>query len=129
MHSPIEQAKAFIRTNQPLLAVELLVPWLEAHPEDASAWSALAGARYELGNYGAALTAAEQAVKLKPESARNWCNFGMMLRKTGNLYDAERALHRALTLDSTYDRARTELRKVSEIRSGDRKPESQFESD
>lgn len=120
MDRPIDEAKRFVRGGQPLLAIELLEPWLQAHPDDPDAWSAMAGARYELENYEGALAAAEQAAKLKPGSARNWCNLGMMLRKLGRLYEAETVLHRALTIDSSYRRARTELRKIHEIRIGDR---------
>jgi Flp pilus assembly protein TadD len=104
------------------LAVELLEPWLAEYPEDASAWSAMAGARYRLDNLTEARVAAARAVDLRPNSARNWCNLGMILRKLGALYDAERALHRALTINSSYDRARTELRKIHELRTGDRAP-------
>lgn len=118
--SPVEDAKLFVRAGQPLLAAELLEPWLEAYPDDADAWSAMAAARHGLESREAALEAAERAVQLRPSSARNWCNLGMMLRKLGRLYEAEKALYRALGLNSSYDRARTELRKIHEIRIGDR---------
>lgn len=120
--SPIDLAKRFVREGAPLYAIELLEPWLAAYPEDARAWSVMAAARYELDNLSEARVAAAKAVDLKPESARNWCNYGMILRKTGELYEAERALHRALTLDRNYDRARTELRKIHELRTGERRP-------
>ncbi len=120
--SPIDRAKHFVRNHQPLLAVEVLEPWLQEYPEDARAWSALAAARFELGSFTQARVAAAKAADLRPESARNWCNLGMILRKTGELYEAERALHRALSVDSSYDRARTELRKVHELRTGARSP-------
>ncbi len=116
--SPIEMAKHFVRNHQPLLAVELLEPWLEEFPEDASAWSVLAAARYELDNLPDARFAAARAVELRPRSARNLCNLGMILRKIGDLYEAERVLHRALSVDSSYNRARTELRKIHELRTG-----------
>jgi tetratricopeptide (TPR) repeat protein len=120
--SPVDLAKKFVRERQPLLAIELLEPWLAEYPGDASAWSVMAGARYELDNLGEARIAAAKAPDLRPESARNWCNYGMILRKLGEYYEAERALHRALSIDSTYDRARTELRKIHELRTGDRSP-------
>ena len=120
--SPVKLAKKFVREKRPLLAVELLEPWLAEYPEDASAWSVMSGARYELDNLGEARIAAAKAVDLRPDSARNWCNLGMILRKVGEYYEAERALHRALTLDSSYRRARTELRKIHELRTGDRRP-------
>jgi len=61
-------------------------------------------------------------VNLRPGSARNWTNLGMILRKLGEYYEAERVLHRALTVDTSYRRARTELRKIHELRTGERKP-------
>ena len=118
--SPVEMAKRYVRSSQPLLAVELLEPWLQEFPEDAGAWSILAAARYELDNLSEARIAATKAADLRPQSARNWCNLGMILRKLGSLYEAERVLHRALSVDSMYDRARTELRKIHELRTGDR---------
>jgi len=117
--SPVEEAKEYIRRGQRRIAVELLEPWVEEHDDDASAWSVLAAAYYELDNFAAAAAAARRAAKLKP-SARNWCNYGMILRKIGRLEEAERIQYRVLTLDSDYDRARTELRKIHEIRTGDR---------
>lgn len=119
--SPVDIAKRFVRTKQPLLAVELLEPWLEEYPEDASAWSVLAAARFELDNLPEARMAAARAVDLRPHSARHWCNLGMVLRKIGALYEAERAQHRALSVDSSYDRARTELRKIHDLRTGEGK--------
>ncbi len=123
--SPIDLAKKYVRRNQPLLAIELLEPWLQEYPEDASAWSVLAGARYKLDNLREAHIAAGKAVDLKPGSARNWCNLGMILRKLGEYYEGERALHRALSIDSSYERARTELRKIHELRTGERRPVSE----
>ncbi len=98
-------------------------PWLDEYPEDADAWSVTAAAWYELDRFENALLAAEQAVRLKPESARNWCNLGMMQRKVGQLYEAERSQHKALAIKSDHARARNELRKIHELRTGDRTPE------
>ncbi len=120
--SPVEEAKEFIRRGQRRIALELLEPWLEDYPDDADAWSVAAGAYFELDDLVHAREAAQRAVELKPNSARNWCNLGMILRRLGELYDAERAQYRALTIDPTYDRARVELRKLHELRTGERQP-------
>lgn len=120
LDSPVDLAKRFIRSGQPLLAVEVLEPWLEEYADDAEAWSVLAGARYKLDNLPAARDAAATAVDVDPRSARYWSNYGMVLRKLGQLYEAERAQHRALSVHAGYRRARTELRKIHEIRSGSR---------
>lgn len=118
--SPVEDAKEYIRRGQRRIAVELLEPWVEDFPEDAEAWSVLAGGYYELEDFKKARRAAAKAVEHDPDSARNWCNYGMILRKTGDLYEAERAQHKALTIKSDYRRARTELRKLHEVRTGQR---------
>ena len=120
--SPIDLAKDYVREDQPLYAVELLEPWLAEYPEDASAWSVMAAARYQLDNLPEARIAAAKAVDLRPKSARNWCNLGMIMRKTGELYEEERALHRALSLDRNYNRARVELGKIHDLRTGDSRP-------
>jgi hypothetical protein len=44
----------------------------------------------------------------------------MVLRRAGELYEAERAQHRALILDPRHERARIELRKLNDLRTGDR---------
>ncbi|MGD9497457.1 MAG: tetratricopeptide repeat protein [Armatimonadota bacterium] len=118
---PLDDAKEFMRRGQRRLAVELLEPWLADYPDDADAWSVLAGAYFELEDYPRALEAARRAAELKPQSARNWCNLGMVLRRTGRLYEAEKAQYRALTIDSDYERARKELTKIDDIRTGKRK--------
>lgn len=120
--SPVEEAKEFIRRGQRRLAIELLEPWVEDYPEDADAWSVIAGAYFELDDHPHALRAARRATDLRPDSARNWCNLGMILRRLGDLKEAEKAQYRALTLDSGYDRARTELRKIHELHTGQRAP-------
>lgn len=120
--SPVEEAKTLIRRGQRRIAVELLEPWVEDYPEDASAWSVIAAAYFELDDLAKALRAAQRAVDLKRDSARNWCNLGMILRRLGKLQEAERAQYQALTIDSGYDRARVELRKLHELRIGERQP-------
>jgi len=120
--SPVPLAKEYIRRGQRRIAIETLEPWLDDYPEDADAWSVLAAAYYELDDFVPAREAARRACDLKPDSARNWCNLGMILRKQGELYEAERIQHKALTIDSSYERARSELRKIHDVRTGSRKP-------
>ncbi len=100
-------------------AIELLEAWVADNPDDASAWAALGAARFALESWADAEQAASEALRLRPEGAREWCNWGMMLRKLGRLDEAERAQYRALILDPSYDRARTELRKLHRLRVGD----------
>ena len=100
-------------------AIELLEAWVADNPDDASAWAALGAARFALESWADAEQAASEALRLRPEGAREWCNWGMMLRKLGRLDEAERAQYRALSLEPSYDRARTELRKLHRLRVGD----------
>lgn len=116
--NPLADAKELIRRGQNRLAAELLEPWLEDNPNDAAAWSALGAALFNLGDIAQALAAAERVVNLRGK-ARDWCNYGMLLRKSGRLDEAERALYRALTLDPHYDHARTELAKLHRARTAE----------
>lgn len=125
--SPVEEAKELIRSGRRRIAIELLEPWVANHPDDADAWSAIAGAYFALDDHPYALAAARRATELRPDSARNWCNLGLILRRLGDLREAERVQYRALTLDPGYDRARTELHKLHELHTGQRPPYSKLE--
>lgn len=116
--SPVPDAKELIRRGQNRLAAELLEPWVEHNAEDASAWSALAAALFNLGDFPEALAASERVVGLRGQ-ARDWCNYGMLLRKSERLDDAERALYKALTLNPHHEHARTELEKVHQARTAE----------
>ncbi len=109
--SPVADAKDLIRRGNRRLACELLEPWVEAYPEDAAAWSAMAAARFEMGELPEALAASARVVQLRG-TARDWCNYGTLLRKIGKTKDAERAQYQALTVDPEYEHARTELGKI-----------------
>jgi tetratricopeptide (TPR) repeat protein len=99
-------------------AVELLEPWLSDHPDEASAWAALGAAHFELENWAGAEKAICEVVRLRPDNAREWCNLGTVLRKLGRLHEAKQAQGQALTLDSSYERAHTELRKLEGLQEG-----------
>ena len=116
--SPVPDAKELIRRDQNRLAAELLEPWLEDNPEDAAAWSALGAALFAVGDVADALAASGQVVELRG-TARDWCNYAMLLRKAGDLKQAEQCLYRALSIDSKYDKARTELAKLHEVRTAE----------
>ncbi len=109
--SPVADAKDLIRRGKRRLACELLEPWLAEYPEDAAAWSAMAAALFELGELPEALAASDRVVQLRG-TARDWCNYGTLLRKAGKMKEAERAQYQALTTDPEYEHARTELHKI-----------------
>jgi len=116
--SPVADARELIRRGQNRLAAELLEPWVEDNPEDASAWSTLAAALFALGDMQEALAASRHVVELRG-TARDWCNYGMLLRKTGDLREAERALYRARTIDPGYEKITTELAKLHQTRTAE----------
>ena len=123
--SPVAGARRLMETGRRRSAVELLQPWVTDYPDDAKAWATLAAALFELENWAEAEKASAEVVRLEPDSGRAWCNWGMVLRKLGRLDEAERAQYRALALKPSYKRARTELRKLHELRmAADHGPEA-----
>ena len=126
--SVVTQARVLLKQGRRRAAVELLVPWVADHPENARAWATLARAHFELDNWADAEETAAQALRLRPDSARHWSNWGMVLRKLGRLDEAERAQYRALSVQPGYERARKELRKLHDARMGTREgPEGKSE--
>jgi tetratricopeptide (TPR) repeat protein len=115
--SPVEQAKDFLAHDDHCAGLDLLGPWLADNPDDASAWATLAAIHFELEDWEAAKEAATEVVRVRPNSARDWCNLGIVLRKLGEIRKADRVQHRALSLDPRYERARDELGKIEEVRS------------
>lgn len=112
----VEQAKRLIEQGQHQEAIELLQRWLADNADDAGPWAVLGAAQFELENWAEAEKAAREVVRLRPDSAREWCNLGTVLRKVGNLEEATQAQEQALRLDWSYDHARTELSKLEDVR-------------
>lgn len=108
----LAQARQLIQDGQQEEAIEVLDEWLDAHGDDPGAWAALGAAYFDLEDYPQAAKAARQAAQLRPDSPRNWCNLGTVLRKLGRLQDARRAQQRAVGLDPGYRRAHVELGKL-----------------
>lgn len=104
--------RGYVAQKQYSEALALLRPWLMSHPEDADAFE-LAGAAYlGMGMFPAAAEAAAQVVRLRPASARAWSNWGVVLRKLGQLAKAREAQERALKLDPNHQHAHIELQKL-----------------
>ena len=114
----VAQAKDLIQRGQYQEVTDLLEPWLADKPDDADGWAVLGAAHFELARWTDAEQAARQVVRLRPDSAREWCNLGVVLRKLGQLEHAAAAQQRALDLDASYERASTEMRKLSRIERG-----------
>jgi len=121
--SPVDRAKELIEGRLFDEAVELLEPWLGGHPDDVSGWATLGAAYFELGKWTEANKAAQQVVQLRPDNARDWCNLGIVLRKLGKLQEAKQAQGQASKLDSSYERAHTELRRLEGLQQGTRAAE------
>jgi len=106
------RAKKLISQGEHQDAIELLEAWLGDHPHDSRAWTALAGVYFKLANWQEAERAARRLVCLRGDSAREWCNLGIILRKLDELEEARRAQRLALQIDPSYERAEAELRKL-----------------
>ena len=108
----LEDSRRLIRERRPAGAVALLQSWLTHANDDVTAWALLAAAHSEAGDWPAAETAARRVVKLRPDVARGWANWGVTLRKLDRPDDAEKALRKALSLDPDSATAKRELRKL-----------------
>lgn len=90
----------------PAAAIERLQAAVEKHPEDATAWSDLAAAHYELAvrlgrasQYPEALAAADRALKLDPRLPDALFNRALILERLGLIDDARTAWKRYLEVD------------------------------
>jgi uncharacterized protein HemY len=110
----VSRARALLKKADFQGVVELMLPWLAAHGDDASAWETLGAAYYGMHLWEAAEDAARHAIAIRPNSARAWSNLGTLLRKLGRYEEARQAQVRAIELDPDYDRARLELKRVHE---------------
>jgi tetratricopeptide (TPR) repeat protein len=101
-----------IRVGEPAAARKNLGQVLEARPEDAGAWYALAAADFHAGDYGAALPRLERAVELDPALLRARWTLALCLQRMGRGEEAIAAWRQYLELDSTSawaDQARDHL--------------------
>lgn len=109
------EARRELQAGQHARAAALLERWLAREQSDAAAWSLLAAARSEAGEWVGAEEAARWAVHLRPDSARAWANWGVTLRKLGQTDEALRAQQSALRLDPEN---RTALRELARLQAG-----------
>jgi tetratricopeptide (TPR) repeat protein len=101
-----------IRVGEPAAARKNLREVVEARPEDAGAWYALAAADFHAGDYGAALPRLERAVELDPGLLRARWTLALCLQRMGRGEEAIAAWRSYLELDSTSawaDQAREHL--------------------
>jgi len=108
----LTQAERLFAQRQFLEVVELLSAWLPEHSDSACAWGLLGKAHFGLGQWAEAEAATGQFARLKPGSARAWCNWGVALRNVGRLREAREAQGRALGIASSYAHAQAELREI-----------------
>lgn len=111
----LDQAKRLVESGRWADAVSILETWVHENPRSAAGWSALGAAYFGVADFEAAVRAARKAVETEPSSARNWCNYGTVLRKLGRIEEARKAQRCALSVAPDYQRAFTELGKLSEI--------------
>ncbi len=116
----VERARALLKQAEYQQVVDLMLPWLAEHGDDASAWETLGAAYYGMRLWEAAEEAARRVIFLRPANARAWSNLGTLLRKLKRLEEARQAQVRAIELDPGYDRARLELRRVHQAIERDR---------
>ncbi len=118
--SAVSEAKRLIDAGRCQEAIDLLEPVVAEQGDDPAAWSTLAAAYFGLEAWPQARVAAEKAIQFNPDSAREWCNLGTVLRKSGLYADAEEAQQRALQLDPGHKRALAELQKARRAQAEER---------
>jgi len=111
----LAEARQLLEAGHHARASALLEGWLARDHRDAGAWSLLAAARSEAGDWTRAEEAARWAVHLRPDSARAWANWGVTLRKLGQIEEAERAQQSALRLEPG---SRMALRELAKLQAG-----------
>ena len=125
----VSRARGLLKQADFQGGVELMLPWVAAHGDDATGWETLGAAYYGMRLWEAAEEAARKVIALRPDSARAWSNLGTLLRKLGRNEEARQAQVHAIELDPGYDRARLELKRVHEaIELGKDSSEELFDS-
>lgn len=114
----------------PAAAIERLQSAVAKQPENATAWSDLAAAHYELAvrlgrasHYPEALAAADRALELDARLPEALFNRALVLEHLGFLGDARAAWTRYLAVDAGSEWAREAQRRLKALSSADQKPE------
>lgn len=105
--APVAAATPAAASNDPMAALEARV---RAEPGNPDAWQQLGAARFDAGDFGAAITAFEKAAALAPDVAALWSALGearVMASRDDPMPAAARdAFARAAKIDPTDPRAR-----------------------
>ncbi len=109
-----QQARQVLVEGKPQEAIQILDSWLRLNPDDAGAWEVVREACVELAEFGEAEHAARELTRLRPESAEAWCELGVVFGRQGKADEARKALHQALSIDPSFERAQAELEKLNE---------------
>ena len=111
----LTQAESLLEQKQYPQVVDLLSPLLEQHPDDARGWEVLSVAYFQQEQWEQAAATARRIVDLAPQSGRAMFNWGIALRKQGNLPGAIRAQRQALLLEPGHRAARLEIQKINNV--------------
>jgi cytochrome c-type biogenesis protein CcmH len=120
--APAAQERSYAQPNLENAIAEIEAK-LKNNPDDAAGWQALGLAFTGLERFAEAATAYKRAVRLAPEKAENWTNFGEALMMAGKgevPSDAKTAFMNALARDPRDTRARYYLGAAKDI-AGDHK--------
>ncbi|GAA4912291.1 tetratricopeptide repeat protein [Stackebrandtia albiflava] len=95
----LAKAELLLDVGRTTDAIAELVKTIAGDPENATAWYLLAGAHLRAENDATALTAAETAVRLSPESAPYLLRHARILGRLDRYHDAVEVTHAAIRLD------------------------------
>lgn len=110
----LQRARELLQEHKLREAANLLGPWVAVNKQEAPAWELLAAVYFEAADWPAARQAAEQVVRLRPDSPAAHCNLGVILRKQQHYGEALRCQEKALELDPTHRHAHLERDKLEQ---------------
>jgi tetratricopeptide (TPR) repeat protein len=102
------------RTGDHPGALEIARAVAAQHPDSADAWWLVSFSAKSLGDYDDALIDLRETIRRVPSWAPGWVGYGAVLRMSGRIEEAKRALSHALTLDPRNASAHRELSLIFE---------------
>jgi len=99
------KADLYVEARDGASAVECCEMYIASNPNDSLGYIHLGGVRHEIGEYEEAILAFEKALRLSPDDAKVWNNFGYSCFCAGQTDRALAAFNRAIEINPDYKHA------------------------